>query len=299
MKCKISLALTILCAIAFVPVYSFSAKGDTSNSFNAISTPLAFTTSTQFQIPITNSTINFAQNGYYLNAILFNDTWVFENLQLNQPNEGVLSDSPNTANLNITSNTNVTITSFERLLTPNTGDINNTGSWLTSGWLNYSVTGVGKQIVNMKFNLANWTTPSQSDFANGSISSWPITVHVYIDGKETVWGSGNGLLPYSAGDNTIIPYGTGVIVNGANSNVSIQYAWAPVPISQSTSSSSQASNSLSNLPSSYNTQLIVIGVLVAVIVISTVILLRLQRRLNTKTSSLPSFFKLKKPTKAR
>ena len=131
----------------------------------------------------------------------------------------------------------MTITSFDRLLTPDVGDINNTGSWLTAGWLNYTVTGIGQQIISMQFNLANWTSPSPSDFANGTISYWPITVHIYIDGKETMWGNGNGILPYDKGDNTIIPYGTGAIVNEANSNVSIEYAWAPVPANPSTGSS--------------------------------------------------------------
>jgi hypothetical protein len=219
----------ILCGIILLSVYSLSVNADSTNSFMATSTPLAFNPGIQFSIPITKGSISFGQIGYYENASLVNDTWVFTNLQLDSQQTSVLSDNPTTANLNITTNTNMMITSFDRLLTPDVGDINNTGLWLTAGWLNYTVTGIGQQIISMQFNLANWTSPSPSDFANGTISYWPITVHIYIDGKETMWGNGNGILPYDSGDNTIIPYGTGAIVNGANSNVSIEYAWAPVP----------------------------------------------------------------------
>jgi hypothetical protein len=220
-------------------VCSLSVNADSTNPFMAISTPLAFTPGTQFPIPITNGSISFAQIGYYENASLVNDTWVFTHLQLDSQQTNLLSDSPTTANLNITTqDSNITITNFDRLLTPDGGDINNTGSWLTAGWLNYSVTGVGKQIISVQFNLANWTSPSPSNFANGTLfSTWPIIAYVYIDGKEAVWGNGNSIIPYSAGGNAIIPYGTGAIVNGANSSVSIEYAWAPVPANQSTGSS--------------------------------------------------------------
>ena len=237
MTYKSVVAVITLCTIVVLSVCSLSVNADSTNSFMATSTPLAFNPGIQFPIPITNSSISFGQIGYYENASLVNDTWVFTNLQLDSQQTSVLSDSPTTANLNITTNTNMTITSFDRLLTPDVGDINNTGSWLTAGWLNYTVTGIGQQIISMQFNLANWTSPSPSDFANGTITYWPITVHIYIDGKETMWGNGNGILPYDTGDNTIIPYGTGAIVNGANSNVSIEYAWAPVPANPSIGSS--------------------------------------------------------------
>ena len=225
MNSKISIALITLCAIIIIPLCILPVLGDLIKQFNAISTPLAFTSSSQFQIPITNSTINFAQDGYYLDANLLNDTWVFGNLQLNQPNEGLLADSPNTINLNITTNTNLTITSFERLLTPDCADINNTGSWLTPGWLNYSVADIGTQVIMFKVNLANWTEPSPDTYVG--IVTWPIGLHVFIDGKEAPF---NINWTYVDDSNGIIPYGAGVIVNGGSSNVSIEYAWVPVPI---------------------------------------------------------------------
>ncbi len=201
----------------------------------AISTPLAFTSATQFPIPITNGSVSFAQIGYYENATLVNDTWVFTHLQLDSEQTDSLSSSPNTANLNVTAqDSNITLTSFERLLTPEGSDINNTGSWLTAGWLNYTVSNVGRQVITIQFNLANWTAIPQDEI-NGT-QTWPINVNVYIDGKQADY---NGNWTYSGDDNGIIPYGTGLIINGATSNVSIQYMWYPVPepANQSTGSS--------------------------------------------------------------
>jgi hypothetical protein len=234
---KMSVIAITLCAIAIVSFYSFPVRGDTTNPFTAISTPMAFTPATQFSLPITNGTVSFAQIGYYENVTIVNDTWVFAHLQLDSPQTDLLSDSPTTANLNITTqNSNITITSFERLLTPDSNDYQNNGSWLTAGWLNYTVTGVGKQIIKIQFNLVNWTLPSQDDI-NGT-STWPISVGVYIDGKEAQYNTSWTTI---GNDNGIIPYGTGLIINGATSNVSVQYMWVPVPepASQSTGSSLQ------------------------------------------------------------
>ena len=235
MSYKHFIALITLCAIVILLVCSLSVNADSTKSFEAISTPLAFTSATQFPIPITNGSINFSQIGYYEDAALVNDTWVFTHLQLESEQTDLLSSSPNTANLNITAqNSNITVTSFERLLTPDGGDINNTGSWLTAGWLNYTVTGVGRQVIELQFNLANWTAIPQNEI-NGT-QMWPINVNVYIDGNQadynvnwTNTGDGNG----------IIPYGTGLIIDGATSNVWIQYMWYPIPepASQSTGSS--------------------------------------------------------------
>ena len=221
MNRKLSLTVITLCAIALVSFSSFPIRADTVSP--VISTPMAFTPSTQFLILATNSSVGFGQIGYYENATLVNDTWVFTHLQLDSQQTDLLSNSPTTANLNITTqDSNVTITSFERLLTPDTNDYQNSGSWLTAGWLNYTVNGVGKQIIKIQVNLVNWTLPSQ-DGINGTFT-WPMGLEVYIDGKEapyntTSWTTTDG----------VIPYGTGLIVNGANSNVSIKYAWAPVP----------------------------------------------------------------------
>ncbi len=226
--------LITLCTIVVFSVCSLSVNADSTNPYMAISTPMAFTPATQFPIPITNGSIGFAQIGYYENATLVNDTWVFTQLQLDSQQTDLLSSSPNTANLNVTAqDSNITLTSFERLLTPEGSDINNTGSWLTAGWLNYTVSNVGRQAIAIQFNLANWTAIPQDEI-NGT-ETWPINVNVYIDGKQADYGTSSW--NYTDG---IIPYGTGLIVNGATSNVSIKYAWAsvPAPANQSPTDSS-------------------------------------------------------------
>ncbi len=223
MKCKSFTAVIALGVIAILSICSLSVNADSTNPFFAISTPLIFTPATQFPIPITNGSVSFAQMGYYENATLVNDTWVFTQLQLDSQQNDLLSSSPNTANLNVTAqDSNITLTSFERLLTPEGSDINNTGSWLTAGWLNYTVSNVGRQVISFQFNLANWTAIPQDEI-NGT-ETWPINVNVYIDGKQADYGTSSW--NYTDG---IIPYDTGLIINGATSNVSIQYMWYPVP----------------------------------------------------------------------
>lgn len=218
-------AVITLCAIVILSVCSLSVNADSPHPFLAISTPLAFTPATQFPIPITNGSLSFAHIGYYENATLVNDTWVFTQLQLDSQQTDLLSSSPNTANLNVTAqDSNITLTIFERLLTPDGSDINNTGSWLTAGWLNYTVSNVGRQVIAIQFNLANWTAIPQDEI-NGT-ETWPINVNVYIDGKQADY---NVNWTNIGDDNEIIPYGTGIIINGATSNVSIQYMWYPVP----------------------------------------------------------------------
>ena len=238
MKCKLLTAIVILCTIVILSVFSLSVNAASTNLFMAISTPMTFTPATQFPIPITNGSIGFAQIGYYGNATLVNDTWVFTHLQLDSQQTDLLSSSPNTANLNVTAqDSNITLTSFERLLTPDGGDINNTGAWLTAGWLNYTVTGVGRQVIAIQFNLANWTEPAPDTFRG--TATWPINVNVYIDSKQSDY---NVNWTYSDDDNGIIPYGTGLIIDGATSNVCVQYTWYPVPApaNQSTDSSLSA-----------------------------------------------------------
>ncbi len=221
MKCRnIIVALCVILALSYV---FFPIKAYETNIFTSIATSMAFTSETQFTIPTTNGTICFNETGYYSNATLVDDTWVFTHLQLDPQHADILSDSPTTANLNITTqDSNITITSFERLLTPDGSDNQNRGSWLTEGWLNYTVAGIGEQIIRIRFNLANWTEPSQ-DTINGTFT-WPLGVEVCIDGKQADYNTSS--LNFTDG---VIPYGTGLIVEGATSNVSIKYAWAPVP----------------------------------------------------------------------
>jgi hypothetical protein len=240
MNRKLPLLIITLCAIAILSFYPFSAMGETTNQFTATPTPIIFTPTTQFPIPATNGTISFAQIGFYENATLIDDAWVFSNLNLNSEQSSLLTDSPTTANLNITTqNSNITITRFERLLTPDTKDYQNTGSWLTPGWLNYTVSGVGEQTIRIQFNLANWTQPSPDSYKG--TATWPMGVAVYIDEKPAEYDN----FSWKSIDE-VFPYGTGLIVNGANANVSIKYAWAPipgVPVNQSpTDSNSQTAS---------------------------------------------------------
>ena len=187
-----------------------------------------FSSTDTFAIPENNSTIAFAYNGSYETATLVNSTWVFTNLQLTlsnlTSNNDPLLDSPNTGNLGITAqDCNITITSFDRLLIQDPNDINNTGDWLTPGWINYTVTGVGNQTVKMQFGTSNWTTTSTYVGTN----SWPLGVYaVFIDGKNTQYNEG---WTDTVNDEGMIANGTGIVINGAASNVSIEYAWVPVP----------------------------------------------------------------------
>lgn len=222
MNRKLSIVVMTLFTIAILSLYPFPAKADTPDHFPT-PTPIIFTPASQFPIPTTNGTISFSQLGFYESANLIGDTWVFNTLNLNSQQTDLLIDRPTTANLNITTqNSNVTITSFERLLTPDTKDYQNTGLWLTPGWLNYTVSSVGEQTIKIQFNLANWTLPSQ-DSINGTFT-WPMSVAVYIDGKPAEYDTSS----WKSIDE-VIPYGTGLIVNGANANASIKYAWAPIP----------------------------------------------------------------------
>ena len=242
MKCRI--IILSLCAILALSYVVFPTKADENNIFTGVATPIAFTSETQFTIPTTNGTVGFNQTGYYSNSTLVDGTWVFTHLQLDSQQVDILSDSPTTANLNITTkDSNITITSFERLLTPDGSDNQNRGSWLTEGWLNYTVAGIGEQIIRIRFNLANWTEPSQ-DTINGTFT-WPLGVEVYIDGKQAEYNTSS--LNFTDG---MIPYGTGLIVNGATSNVSIKYEWAsvPAPADQSLTDSSLSTTKASISP---------------------------------------------------
>jgi hypothetical protein len=218
---KMIISAIVFCTIIVI-VFSGLVKAD--GAFN--STPLAFMPGTQFSNPTTNCTLSFSQSGYYGNYTIVNDTWVFNGLQLDSLQSSALSDSPNSADLNITTtDSNITIDSFERLLTPDVNDVQNTGIWLTPGWLNYTVGGVGTQVIRLQFGIANWNWTTPPDNETNGLSMWPVNVQVYVDGNlasfNTNWTN--------VDDIGMIPYGTGIIVTGAASNVSINYAWVPVP----------------------------------------------------------------------
>lgn len=216
---KMIISIMVFFSITLI-LFSGTVKAD--GAFT--STPLAFMPGTQFSNPTSNCTVSFSQSGYYSNYTLVNDTWVFNGLQVDSPTTDQLSDSPNTADLNITTtNSNITIDSFERLLTPDPNDVQNTGIWLTSAWLNYTVNGVGTQVIRLQFDIANWTTPFNNE--TNAVSMWPVNVQVYVDGNSAPFNTNWT----NVDDIDMIPFGTGIIVTGATSNVSINYAWVPVP----------------------------------------------------------------------
>jgi hypothetical protein len=250
---KTSVRVMALCVVIIV---SFSVTTAMADQITPSTTHLAFTSAMQFLSPTINGSVSFAQAGYYENVTLVNDTWVFIHLQLDSQQPDLLSDSPTTADLNITTqNSNITITSFERLLTPDSSDWQNQGSWLTAGWLNYTVSGIGKQVIKIEFNLAA--------FSNEPASMWPINVNVYLDGEKAQF---NVNWTNIGDDETrMLPYGTGLIVYGAASNVSVQYSWVPVP--EPASQGGSPSNSPSPSPEvSYLHVLVLVAVACAIII---------------------------------
>jgi len=219
MNRKITLIwMAIICTVVMLSPWTYlSVRADSATNFLPTDT---------FAIPENNSTIAFAYNGSYETATLVNNTWFFTNLQLTPSNltsnDDPLSDSPNNGNLSITAqNSNITITSFDRLLIPDSSDINNTGKWLTSGWLNYTVNGVGNQTVKIQFGAFNETS------IGVGTQTWPVNVYaVFIDGRNAPY---NNSWTFTGNNEGMVVNGVGVIVNGATSNVSIEYAWYPVP----------------------------------------------------------------------
>jgi hypothetical protein len=167
-------------------------------TFSSISTTQAqnfttFTHADKFDIPNFNATINFALNGSYSQATLENDTWVFQNLSLN--------DSQLRGNLKFSAeNSNVTIFTYQA----NNPDFR-------SSILTYSAQGRGKQTINFGLN---------------SSQSSPTEWMVALPGAETfvflAEGEGWTLLP----DNT-------VVVTGLTGNVTVVHFDFIAPVSNS------------------------------------------------------------------
>ncbi len=261
--------MAIICTLVMLSPWTYlSVHAASATNFSPTDT---------FAIPENNSTIAFAYNGSYETATLENSTWVFTNLQLTPSNltsnDDPLLDSPNTGNLGITAqDCNITITSFDRLLIQDPSDINNTGDWLTPGWLNYTFTGVGNQTVKMQFGTSNWTTTSTYTGTN----SWPVGVYaVFIDSKNTQYNNG---WTDTVNDEGMVANGTGIVINGATSNVSIEYAWVPVPSPASTATS-ESSTVPPDVPLKVDSTFYVVlaAIIVFAAVITTDLLLRLRR----------------------
>jgi hypothetical protein len=155
---------------------------------------VSITPADTFAIPALNSTINFAYNGTYNQAVLENNFWRFGGLTLS----GNGSSSERKSHLLIISaqKSNVTLTHLDTL------------TWLDQvGWLTYKVEGIGNQTFNM-----HWR-------AEGFV----IGFKVYIDGIKRESGNGWGDYFKSVTEN-------GIIIIGAKSNVSIGYSFNPESI---------------------------------------------------------------------
>jgi hypothetical protein len=147
-----SLALVVLLVVLFV----FSLFGTVQAQ-----SVTHFTSQDVFDIPVVNGTIRFSVNGSYTDAILVNDTWVFNNLTLSGSRvSGTLKFSAK--------NCDVIISSF----IPSIGSGNTSRR---SSYLLYSVEGVGEQVVNLGFDssrpshVSEWSVINQDSvfFAEG------------------------------------------------------------------------------------------------------------------------------------
>jgi len=194
---------------AFVSValaFAFAMLSSQTYLFAGAQSTEYLTPSTRFAIPQNNAAVAFSEVGIYKTATLVNNqTWAFTNLLLNCSNlyyrADLLSDTSH-KDLNVTAyNSNITVTHFDVLLTPDANDANNIGQWLTDGWLNYTVKGEGNQTFGVRF---------------GSMK-WPMTWEVYVDGNQT-------------GGDSNVPCDEGAVFNVAatNASVSIRYRWLPV-----------------------------------------------------------------------
>jgi hypothetical protein len=126
-----------------------------------------FTPSSSFAIPMLNGSIAFAADGSYESATLNREVWDFAGFALCIPEEaGTTLPGMGKSNFSVsTQNSNITILCVENLnvFPP------------ASGWLNYTVNGVGTQTFNMYY---------------GNNSGMAIDWTVYIDGVNRAQGEG-------------------------------------------------------------------------------------------------------------
>ncbi len=263
--------MAIICTLVMLSPWTFL-------SVHAASTT-NFSLTTTFAIPENNSTIAFAYNGSYETATLVNSTWVFVNLQLTPSSLTSTGDpllnSPNNGNLSINAqDCNITITSFDRLLIQDPSDINNTGKWLTPGWLNYTLTGIGNQTIEMQFG-----TFKETPINGVGTQTWPVSIYaVFIDGRNAPY---NNSWTFT-GDTVGIANGVGIIVNSATSNVSIEYAWYPVPSPASAISPGNSPVPTVESIEDYSTfYAILAAIIIFAAVVTTDMLLRLKKKQKT------------------
>lgn len=147
----------------------------------------AFTPQDQFIISEYNSAISFAAGGSYSNALLVDNIWYFTGLMLGK----ATSVFPNFHGIRFSvsaHNCNLTITRIDTLnvFPP------------SSGWIDYTVSGVGNQTLNLNYANERW-----------------LSYKVYVDGEEKPQNNGW----------TVTEDGW-LSVTGATSNVRIHYGRA-------------------------------------------------------------------------
>ncbi len=148
---------------------------------------IAILTSSDFSIPMYNSTINFGQNGIcsrvdFMNETFNSDVWAY----YWQFSDFSFDNHHSYSTFGISAkDCNVTIIGSDQT--------NNQNEETGTGWLNYTVSGPGKQSIDLGGLLPNLT--------------------VIIDGQ---------IAPQNQGW-VLAGYGDQIIVSGATSNVSIQF----------------------------------------------------------------------------
>jgi hypothetical protein len=146
--------------------------------------PTAFTPQDQFIIPEYNGAISFATGGSYSNASLIDNIWHFTGLLLTNATSSFPFFSGIRFSVSV-QNCNITITRIDTLnvFPP------------SSGWVEYTVSGVGNQTLNLNYSQKRW-----------------LGYTVYVDGKEKTQNDGW----------TVTEDGW-LAVTGATSNVRIHY----------------------------------------------------------------------------
>jgi len=191
--CALMLAFTIILTIPLI------------RAQDAEDTVIAFSHADQFAIPNYNGSISFATGGSYENATLYDGTWHFAGLALNSytlnlsargaPPGGIVTGRDvlpylyDGGSFSVSAkDCNVTITGYEPLA----------HYYPYSGWLNYTVTGIGEQIFDLHFP--------------GTAFYWNITIDSEMKIQNESWTQSNNNL---------------IKVTGATNNVCIHYDHMP------------------------------------------------------------------------
>ena len=151
--------------------------------FGNCQSEIAFTPTDTFEIPTTNSSINFSFNGTYEQANLENNTWNFKNLRL------INSQNVEKLDLKVSAqNSKLMITSCQVYDSTFAGEI------ARNARLRYNVTGLGKQVFDLGLDtrMGEWSVILNGEWI-GKNHGWSLS----SDGKLTVTeAAGNITLAY-------------------------------------------------------------------------------------------------------